>query len=513
MTSLNIVELIEKNPVARLSSNYHSKLLTKIKEEFTEEEQQMFVASFYCYLNYDSKKDFVIDLDNVWKWLGFTQKHKAKYLLETNFTLDVDYKSLLNFAVEQRIYPESTETKSGRGGHNKIKIMITINAFKRLCLKACTKKADKIHDYYIKLEDVLQGIINEESNELRIQLENKDKMLENLNKNTVKEKELLREKTILEQFPDNNQCVYYGVIDNISIDGEPLIKFGNSNFLRDRVNKHKKTYTNFRLVKAFRVENKTQIENALKKHEQLSKYKRTITINNKTHTELLAIRNDLTLENLDKIIKSIILSIEYSVDNYKKLLLENDRMNKLIMSLSTEVENLKTQKSLICDISNNVNINKDNKELLMKSMLLEEENEKLKIDNKNTIKRALLLEEENTKLKAENIKFIKKYKLDKQFVESHIEETNHNVSDTQYNIITNNMKRITKSADGFYYIDGNKYNKCFGTRPQVWNGDAYKTSGGLTKNDLIMNKHSEIVSKSKFLYEKTCNRLPNNPKN
>jgi hypothetical protein len=51
MTSLNIVELIEKNPITRLSSNYNGKLLTKIKECFTDEEQKMFVASFYCYLH------------------------------------------------------------------------------------------------------------------------------------------------------------------------------------------------------------------------------------------------------------------------------------------------------------------------------------------------------------------------------------------------------------------------------------------------------------------------------
>ena len=69
MTDLNIVELIEKNPITRLSDNYNNKLLNKIKEKFTEEQQKLFVSSFYCYLNYDKNKDLVIDLDNVWKWL------------------------------------------------------------------------------------------------------------------------------------------------------------------------------------------------------------------------------------------------------------------------------------------------------------------------------------------------------------------------------------------------------------------------------------------------------------
>lgn len=36
-----------------------------------------------------------------------------------------------------------------------------------------------------------------------------------------------------------------------------------------------------------------------------------------------------------------------------------------------------------------------------------------------------------------------------------------------------------------------------GTRAQVWHGTAKKTSGGLTKNNLMMNKHGRIVSKRK----------------
>ena len=78
-TSLNIVELIENNPITRLSGTYQNKLLTKIKHNFTDTEQQLFVASFYCFLNYSQRNDFVIDLDNIWKWMGYNQKFKAKF--------------------------------------------------------------------------------------------------------------------------------------------------------------------------------------------------------------------------------------------------------------------------------------------------------------------------------------------------------------------------------------------------------------------------------------------------
>jgi hypothetical protein len=36
-----------------------------------------------------------------------------------------------------------------------------------------------------------------------------------------------------------------------------------------------------------------------------------------------------------------------------------------------------------------------------------------------------------------------------------------------------------------------------GTRAQVWHGTAKKTNGGLTKQNLMKNKHGRIVSKRK----------------
>lgn len=39
--------------------------------------------------------------------------------------------------------------------------------------------------------------------------------------------------------------------------------------------------------------------------------------------------------------------------------------------------------------------------------------------------------------------------------------------------------------------------KTIGTRAKVWHGTAEKTSGGLTKGDLMKNKRGEIVSKKK----------------
>ena len=115
MQTLDIVNLIETNPITKLTNAYNNKLLNKIKENFTETEQQLFVSSFFCYLNYNSTSDFVIDLDNVWKWLGFQQKYHAKTSLEKNFVINNDYKVLL---------PQLREQKNSRGGHNKRQTVI-----------------------------------------------------------------------------------------------------------------------------------------------------------------------------------------------------------------------------------------------------------------------------------------------------------------------------------------------------------------------------------------------------
>jgi phage anti-repressor protein len=84
---------------------------------------------------------FIIDLDNIWKWLHFYTKQKSKELLEKNFIINKDY-ILLNLQVKQSHHI--------RGGHNKETFMLNIDTFKKFCLKAGTKKADEIHEYYIK---------------------------------------------------------------------------------------------------------------------------------------------------------------------------------------------------------------------------------------------------------------------------------------------------------------------------------------------------------------------------
>lgn len=407
MTTINIVELIEKNPITKLSGTYNNRLLTKIKERFTETEQQLFVASFYCFLNYQ-KNDFVIDLDDIWKWLGFNQKFNAKRVLEKNFTLNKDYINLVLKLEEQ--------DKKKHGGNNKETVMMNVKTFKLLCLKSGTKKADQIHEYYITLEETLQEVIQEETSELKLQLEKKDMQIElkdiqlELNKKQIEtssiENELQREKTILEQFPKNTQCVYYGIIDDTDTNLNKYIKFGNSNNLVERVKKHKNTFTNFRLLKAFKVDNKLHVENGIKTNAMLSEKRRSLKINGSNQTELFVL-GEMTLDNFNTLIKEIIKSIEYSPENFVKLL------------------------------------------------------------------------DEHTKLKKEYGELMLKYN-----VSNNVPPTITMSPDK--NEIAQKCRKFQKLKDNLYHIDGNTYQVLTGTREQVFNGHAYRTTSLLIKNDLTI---------------------------
>lgn len=69
------------------------------------------------------------------------------------------------------------------------------------------------------------------------------------------------------------------------------------------------------------------------------------------------------------------------------------------------------------------------------------------------------------------------------------------------------MTRYTKNSHGHYLIHGHKYEMLEGSRAQVLHGTAYKTSGGLKKPEIMMNKNGRIVSRKKHMTAKKEKRL------
>jgi hypothetical protein len=68
------------------------------------------------------------------------------------------------------------------------------------------------------------------------------------------------------------------------------------------------------------------------------------------------------------------------------------------------------------------------------------------------------------------------------------------------------VKKIMKT-NGVYKINGKTYKQLRGARAAVWHGNAYKTTGGLTKSMLFKNKYGRYVSKKKHQTAKKEKRL------
>ena len=464
---VDIAALVERTPLARLTDGCNGRMVRMVRERFSETQQQLFFASFYCYMNYNEETEFVVDLDNVWKWMGFSQKDRAKRLLEANFVMDMDYKCLLHELVEQ-----SGEKKTkGRGGHNKQMVLMTVRTFKRLCLKAGTSKADEVHEYYINMERMLQDVVAEECADLSAKMKLKDAemhvvdeklavatdKLARFSSKAERDKQLLREKTLLEQFPDNVQCVYYATILDRGESNETLVKFGCSHKLRARAKVHHHAFSQFALAGAFRVENKLMVENALKTHPLLEPRRRSAIILNTRQTELWCI-DGLSFNELDKIIYDIVAKCDCTGENYARVVDENSRLSKELAEYNN------------------------------KFILLEQDNARLKFELGIVARKAARLKDHSTPVEA-------------------VVVPDNAPPDVITRSIIQNFRKICRQPDGLYYIQGCTYTKLIGNREEVWNGTAYKTPGELTKAGLCISKTGKIVSILKSVDSTQNNRI------
>ena len=365
--SIDIVNLIESNPITKLNSNYQSKLVEKVQKTFNNYEQQMFLASFYCYLNYDYKNDFVIDLDNVWQWLGFGQKVNAKRVLEKNFKINIDYKLSLCQLAKQ--------TNPSKGGHNKETFMLNINTFKKYCLKAETKKADEIHDYFIKLEGLLQEVLLEESTELKKQLEQqKDtmKLLEDKKKQEYedklsKQKILEREKILLKQYAVVGDIVYIIKVKTFE-NGHYIVKIGESRIgITSRYKEHKSKYPECLLLDCFAVNKSKDFESFLHNNEIIKESRVNDLSGHESELELFLIGKKLSYQKLLEIINN---NLKYFNQNdTHKLELENEQLKLKLQMQTTNSENVVAQELLnvIKQLSIKIDkLEKSNKEVLEK---------------------------------------------------------------------------------------------------------------------------------------------------
>ena len=321
---LNIVKLMNENPT-KLSGHYQSKLITKIQNRFKESEQKLFLGSFYCYLNYHPTRDFVVSLDNIWSWMGFSRKDHCKIVLDKHFTESVDF-------ITDRGFPATSgkPLDKKKGGRPSEKILMNVRTFKKLCLVSKTDKAFEIHDYFINMEEIYQETADEESSELRDQILIKDNKILKLQSNN--------ENVLILNFR-NKHVVYFIMIEN------GIIKFGYSKDVEDRMKYHRTEFgKDIKLIAVFETIYNREFETMIK-HDKIIK-PRIINKEYKTNqTELIQLNSEFTMESLNERIE--FLKGIVNGDLVNKLMLENTTLKAEISDLKTKIVKLENLESTL----------------------------------------------------------------------------------------------------------------------------------------------------------------------
>jgi hypothetical protein len=107
-------------------------MVKHLNDEFTEDEQKWYIANLYVYMNYHPIEDYPINLENIYKMIGFANKGNAMKTIKSNFILDEDYKIII-FRTEKNLNSKDL------GGRPEETVMLNIDTFKNLCMIAKTQ--------------------------------------------------------------------------------------------------------------------------------------------------------------------------------------------------------------------------------------------------------------------------------------------------------------------------------------------------------------------------------------
>jgi phage anti-repressor protein len=253
-----------------------------LRDSFTSDEQQLFIQSFQTYLKYGkNNKAFVINLDDVWAWIGFSKIGNAKHLLVSKFTEDEDYK-----------ISKTGNENSVRGGHNKETITMTVTTFKHLCITAATTRARQICNYYVKMEEILQDYIILQNAKLA---QSHAKLEHSL---------MFERHNALIQGNHKKNLVYVVKLESFP-DGSYIIKIGKSNDIKDRVQSISAELGAPAIVMdVFPCEKNYDFEQFLHNHPRLTSIKYTDMVNGRmTSTETYHIKTNAAYGCIKRLIE------------------------------------------------------------------------------------------------------------------------------------------------------------------------------------------------------------------
>jgi phage anti-repressor protein/uncharacterized protein YjgD (DUF1641 family) len=198
-------------------------MVRELTTQFNTDEQKWFIANLYMYLNYHQIEDYPINLENIWKFIGFASKANSKKTLKNNFILGQDYKI--------------TEDGRDNGRFTTETVMLNIDTFKNLCMIAKTEAGKKIRKYHIKLESIYNKLTQEDYIVYQEQL--KAQILQIKEESIVEMKK--QKHNVLVDLLKYKKCIYFQEVKSPMKD-VTLIKIGSSKSIEIRNKSLKKTF-------------------------------------------------------------------------------------------------------------------------------------------------------------------------------------------------------------------------------------------------------------------------------
>ena len=137
------------NMKLNIFNNNKDEIVTLLSSKLTDEQQKLFVLSFSEFLKHRSD-EFVVDVDKVWKELGYSTKQKLTMIPEKDFKENEHY-VYVEILLAQKGKQDSCEKW---GGSNKQTILLTIDCAMEMCLIVNTPRGKQVRHYYMKIEKI-----------------------------------------------------------------------------------------------------------------------------------------------------------------------------------------------------------------------------------------------------------------------------------------------------------------------------------------------------------------------
>ena len=337
-----------------LPHNENDELFQIMKVQMSSEQEQIFMISHYLYLQHgsDSTK-FVVDFDNVWKTVEFTQKIGAKRLLEKYFTYNVDY-TIPALSKNKAAFEEQPNGKNlGGAGQNKETILLTVDCFKNFCMIAATPKAKIIRSYYVKMENIMHEYYKQfqsKNNELQNSLQLSQNSLQHSQTETA-----IKRHEVLIESNKNKWLVYFCKIQPYD-DGSFILKIGETVDIKNRIDALRCDFgTNIILLDVFVCENSIKFEKSLHNSNELLKYKynQLEHKNKKFSTEAYHIPNQKEYEKIVKFANSEMH--KYNNIEFTRLRVEEKKID-LVASFIPFCKNYDEVMNILNKITSPINI-------------------------------------------------------------------------------------------------------------------------------------------------------------